>query len=92
MTKPSEPVSATQADVPHPRVVRSFVRRAGRVTSGQAKAYEAWGGQYLLPFAQQPLDAAQAFGREYYRLVHGSLGADRDAAGRETDLFSGVGQ
>ena len=34
---------------------------------------------------------AQAFGREYYRLVHGSLGADRDAAGRETDLFSGVG-
>ena len=35
---------------------------------------------------------AQAFGHEYYRLVHGTLGPDRDEVGRETDLFSGVGQ
>lgn len=56
--------SALPSDVAHPRTVRSFVRRAGRVTSGQAKAYAEWGDQYLLPFAQQPLDVAQAFGRE----------------------------
>ncbi|MDO4768964.1 MAG: tRNA (guanosine(46)-N7)-methyltransferase TrmB [Brachymonas sp.] len=56
--------SALPSDVAHPRTVRSFVRRAGRVTSGQAKAYAEWGDQYLLPFAQKPLDVAQAFGRE----------------------------
>ncbi len=27
---------------------------------------------------------------EYYRLVRGELGADRDADGRETDLFAGI--
>ncbi len=29
---------------------------------------------------------------EYYRLVRGELGADRNADGRETDLFAGVGK
>lgn len=29
-------------------------------------------------------------GVEYFRLVHGTLGADRDAAGRECDLFTGL--
>lgn len=33
---------------------------------------------------------AQAFGHEYFRLVQGAVGSDRDAAGRETDLFDGV--
>ena len=56
---PSEP----SADVPHPRVVRSFVRRTGRVTSGQAKAYAQWGEQFLLPFVPGPLDVQHAFGR-----------------------------
>ncbi len=32
----------------------------------------------------------QAFGTEYYRLVHGVLGEPRDARGWETDLFAGV--
>ena len=65
MPDQQDPVPATpSAQVPHPRRVRSFVRRAGRVTSGQAKAYAEWGEQYVLPFAQAPLDARQAFGRE----------------------------
>ena len=59
------PLSPEQPpDVPHPRVVRTFVRRTGRVTTGQAKAYAQWGGQFLLPFASQPLDAEQAFARK----------------------------
>jgi N-acetyl-1-D-myo-inositol-2-amino-2-deoxy-alpha-D-glucopyranoside deacetylase len=33
---------------------------------------------------------AQAFGHEYYRLVQGECGPDRDGRGMETDLFSGV--
>lgn len=64
MSEPSATESAQPSDVAHPRRVRSFVRRAGRVTSGQAKAYAEWGEQFLLPFAQAPLDVAQAFGRE----------------------------
>ena len=29
---------------------------------------------------------------EYYRLVRGELGGERDDDGRETDLFAGVGR
>jgi len=39
------------ADVAHPRNVRSFVRRAGRTTAGQARAVETLGPQFLVPYA-----------------------------------------
>lgn len=52
------------ADVAHPRAIRSYVLRAGRVTSGQARAIEALGDRYRIPYAAQTLDPAQAFGRE----------------------------
>ena len=32
----------------------------------------------------------KVWGVEYYRLVHGTLGTERDADGREVDLFAGV--
>ncbi len=51
-------------EVAHPRVIRTFVRRAGRTTLGQARAFETLGPQFLLPFQPQPLDVAAAFGRE----------------------------
>jgi tRNA (guanine-N7-)-methyltransferase len=35
----------------HPRTIRSYVRRTGRVTSGQAKAFEALGERFIVPFA-----------------------------------------
>lgn len=38
------------ADVPHPRPIRSFVTRAGRMTTGQARALSELGPRYLLPF------------------------------------------
>jgi tRNA (guanine-N7-)-methyltransferase len=41
---------------PHPRHIRSFVRRAGRLTVGQAKALEVLGPQYLIAFQEQWLD------------------------------------
>ncbi|WP_233259459.1 tRNA (guanosine(46)-N7)-methyltransferase TrmB, partial [Ramlibacter sp. WS9] len=50
--------------VAHPRTIRSFVRRAGRTTTGQAKAFTELGPQFLLPYQPQPLDFAQAFGRQ----------------------------
>lgn len=51
------------AGVTHPKTIKSFVRRAGRTTTGQAKAFEDLGPRFVLPYQQAPLDAAAAFGR-----------------------------
>ncbi len=59
----TDPASPAPPGVPHPRSIRSFVKRAGRTTAGQAKALEALGPKYLLPFRPEPLDLAAAFGR-----------------------------
>lgn len=44
------------ADVSHPRTIRSFVRRTGRTTLGQAKAFTDVGPQFLLPYTAAPAD------------------------------------
>ncbi|MET3121476.1 tRNA (guanine-N7-)-methyltransferase [Oxalobacteraceae bacterium GrIS 2.11] len=44
--------------------IRSFVTRAGRVSSGQARALEALGPQFCIPYQKAPLDFNQTFGRE----------------------------
>jgi len=49
--------------VPHPRTIRSFVRRAGRTTIGQARAFEALGPQFMVQFQPSPLDLPATFGR-----------------------------
>ena len=67
---PQEPSTPTPPDEAptgesHPlhRRLRSFVRRAGRTTEGQARAYEAFGPQFLLAYEPAPLDLAAVFGR-----------------------------
>ena len=45
------------------RPIRSFVRRAGRVGSGQSRALAELGPRFVLPFAAAPLDFAAVFGR-----------------------------
>ena len=61
---PDSPDAAQSPEgVAHPRTIRSFVRRTGRVTTGQAKAYAEFGDRFLLPYAAEPLDMEQAFGR-----------------------------
>ena len=50
--------------VPRPRAVRSFVRRSGRVTTGQANAYAKLGKYYLLPFQQAQIDVEAIFFRK----------------------------
>jgi tRNA (guanine-N7-)-methyltransferase len=49
------------ASVAFPKNIKSFVKRAGRTTTGQAKAFEVWGPQFLLNYAPHPLDMAKAF-------------------------------
>ena len=64
----------TPESVPHPRGIRSYVRRAGRTTVGQAKALEKLGPQFLLPYQPQPVDLAQVFGRDAPTLLEIGFG------------------
>jgi tRNA (guanine-N7-)-methyltransferase len=61
--KPSPPASNAPEGVGHPRGIRSYVRRAGRVTTGQARAFEQFGAQFIVPFQPRPLDFNATFGR-----------------------------
>jgi len=59
------PRSAGSADAPHPRSIKSYVRRAGRVTAAQARALQTLAPRFVLPWpaaAHAPLDAAAIFG------------------------------
>jgi len=53
----------TPQSVPYPRGIRSYVRRAGRTTVGQAKALETLGPRFKIAYQPQPVDLAQVFGR-----------------------------
>ena len=65
MTETDSPIGAGKAPsgVAHPRAIRSFVRRAGRTTTGQARAFEQLAPRFVLPYAAQPMDFAATFGR-----------------------------
>lgn len=64
------PAAAPPGDKPtgeaHPlhRRLKSFVKRGGRTTEGQARAYEQFGPQFLLPYRAERLDFGAAFGRQ----------------------------
>ena len=57
----SDSPTQAPASVAFPKNIKSFVKRAGRTTTGQAKAFEVWGPQYLLSYAPEPLNMAKAF-------------------------------
>jgi tRNA (guanine-N7-)-methyltransferase len=65
MPQPLEADTDTPAaEAPRRTPIRSFVLRAGRTTTGQAKAFETLGPRFLQPYTGTPLDLAQAFGRD----------------------------
>jgi tRNA (guanine-N7-)-methyltransferase len=43
--------------------IRSFVTRAGRLSTAQAKAIDTLGPQFCIPYVKAPFDFASAFGR-----------------------------
>jgi tRNA (guanine-N7-)-methyltransferase len=43
--------------------IRSFVTRAGRLSTAQARAIDALGPQFCIPYSKAPLDLTQAFAR-----------------------------
>lgn len=48
---------------PTERRIRSFVTRAGRLSTAQARALDTLGPRYCLPYIKDPLDIDSAFGR-----------------------------
>ena len=44
--------------------IRSFVTRAGRLSTAQARALEELGPQFMIEYSKTPLDYEQAFGRK----------------------------
>ncbi|VTU26597.1 tRNA (guanosine(46)-N7)-methyltransferase TrmB [Variovorax sp. PBL-E5] len=62
---PRDPPADAAGDETHPlhRRLKSFVKRGGRTTDGQARAYDEFGPRFLLPYQPAPLDIDAAFGR-----------------------------
>ena len=68
MTEPGKtPSPEPRGGAPHGaeqrRPIRSFVRRTGRTTTGQARALAELGPHFLVGYQPQPLDFSAAFGR-----------------------------
>ena len=51
------------SEIEHPRSIRSFVTRAGRITPAQQRALAELWPKYGVEFAAAPLDPAALFGR-----------------------------
>ncbi len=71
MTKPEEnPHYAEQPTLPSPqaqdapfmRTIKTYVLRAGRMGSGQVRAFEQFGPRFLIPYSTKRLDVPAAFG------------------------------
>ncbi|MGJ7486739.1 tRNA (guanosine(46)-N7)-methyltransferase TrmB [Variovorax sp. LT2P21] len=64
---PTDPAEAADPAATNPRYgqrLKSFVKRGGRTTDGQQRAYDELGPTYLLPYRAEPLDVTATFGRE----------------------------
>jgi tRNA (guanine-N7-)-methyltransferase len=57
------PDVASSEMIDHPRSIRSFVMRGGRITDAQQRALESLWPKYGIPFDPTPLDIQSAFGR-----------------------------
>ena len=48
-------------DITHPRSIRSFVKRSGRITTGQLKAREEMGENFLINYDPKELNFQEVF-------------------------------
>jgi tRNA (guanine-N7-)-methyltransferase len=74
--------------------IRSFVTRAGRLSTAQARAIETLGPAFCIPYAKAPLDFDQAFGRSAPTIFEIGFGMGETtakiAAGMPEKNFIGV--
>ncbi len=67
-------------DIKHPRSIRSFVLRAGRMGSGQQRALEEFGPRFVIPYAAAPLDLDTVFGRAAPKILEIGFGMGETTA------------
>jgi tRNA (guanine-N7-)-methyltransferase len=58
----------------HPRSVRSYVTRSGRITDAQLRALETLWPKYGLPFESRQLELDAVFGRQAHRSIEIGFG------------------
>jgi len=79
---------------PTERRIRSFVTRAGRLSTAQAKAIDTLGPQFCIPYQKAPADFGQAFGRQAPTILEIGFGMGdttaKIAAGMPEKDFIGV--
>jgi tRNA (guanine-N7-)-methyltransferase len=78
----------------HPRAIRSFVTRAGRITAAQERALEELWPRYGIEVAHAPLDLEALFGRPARKVAEIGFGNGENllalAASRPQDDFLGI--
>ena len=77
------PVPATTPEdpaAPPRRAIRSFVRRGGRLGTGQQRALETLGPRFVLPYTGMPADWSAVFGREAPRILEIGFGMGQATA------------
>ncbi len=64
-TEPTSPkdTTAPEASAPFMRQIKTYVLRAGRMGTGQIRAFGQYGDRFLLPYQTERLDVIAAFGR-----------------------------
>jgi tRNA (guanine-N7-)-methyltransferase len=74
--------------------IRSFVTRAGRLSTAQARAIDTLGPQFCIPYVKAPFDFNQAFGRNAPLILEIGFGMGdttaKIAAGMPDKNFVGV--
>jgi tRNA (guanine-N7-)-methyltransferase len=63
LTTAPAPVGHEAKDAPFMRQIKTYVLRAGRMGSGQMRAFEQFGPKFLVPYSAERLDVQAAFGR-----------------------------
>ncbi|MFP6558272.1 tRNA (guanosine(46)-N7)-methyltransferase TrmB [Paraburkholderia sp. B3] len=89
-----ESAEGASTDALHRRRIRSFVTRAGRVSTGQRRALDDLGPRFVVPYTPQPADWDAVFGRRAPRVLEIGFGmgaSTAEIAGlRPDDDFLGV--
>jgi len=85
---------ASPPDALHLRRIRSFVTRAGRVSTGQRRAMDELGARFVVPFSPEQADWGAVFGRHAPRVLEIGFGMGATTAEiathRPGDDFLGV--
>ena len=59
---------------PFKRAIRSFVKREGKITSGQETALESLWPEFGLDYTKQPVDLVELFGRDVFTVLEIGFG------------------